>query len=149
MRKRLAVLAAVFCAIALVAGVAGAGIDFGQFVRGQLADQSTRLFGFSGPLEASSTRSITKEQAQADPSDLATVANTALQGPHDNDLWDCLPDGADPDLQSDGCVRMATLNDLTAEWTGGIFDAGGQHFYVSVQHNVSGSGTILDITGWR
>src|SRR6266545_4916929 len=75
--------------------------------------------------------------------------NTALQGPHDKDLWDCLPDGADPDLQSDGCVRLATLNDLTAEWTGGIFDASGKHFYVSVQHNVSGAGTILDITGWQ
>jgi hypothetical protein len=75
--------------------------------------------------------------------------NTPLQGPHDNDLWDCLPDGGDPDLQSDGCVRMATLNDLTAEWTGGIFDATGTHFYVSVQHNVSGMGTILDITGWK
>jgi len=75
--------------------------------------------------------------------------NTALQGPHNNDLWDCLPDGADPDLQSDGCVRMATLNDLTAEWTGGIFDASGKHFYVSVQHNISGAGTILDITGWQ
>ena len=33
MRKRLAVLAAVFCTIALVAGVAAAGIDFGQFVQ--------------------------------------------------------------------------------------------------------------------
>jgi secreted PhoX family phosphatase len=75
--------------------------------------------------------------------------NTALQGPHNNDLWDCLPDGGDPDLQSDGCVRIATLNDLTAEWTGGIFDASGEHFYVSVQHNVSGAGVILDITGWR
>jgi Alkaline phosphatase PhoX len=75
--------------------------------------------------------------------------NTALQGPHNNDLWDCLPDGADPDLQSDGCVRIGTLNDLTAEWTGGIFDASGQHFYVSVQHNISGFGTILDITGWK
>jgi hypothetical protein len=74
---------------------------------------------------------------------------TDLQGPHNNDLWDCLPDGGDPDLQSDGCVRIATLNDLTAEWTGGIFDAGGRHFYVSVQHNVGGSGVILDITGWR
>ena len=75
--------------------------------------------------------------------------NTALQGPHNNDLWDCLPDGADPDLQSDGCVRIATLNDLTAEWTGGFFDASGDHFFVSVQHNISGSGTILDITGWK
>ncbi len=74
---------------------------------------------------------------------------TPLQGPHNNDLWDCLPDGADPDLQSDGCVRMATLNDLTAEWTGGMFDASGGHFYVSVQHNISGAGTILDITGWK
>jgi hypothetical protein len=35
-----------------------------------------------------------------------------------DDLWDCLPDGTDPDLQSDGCIRIATLNDLTAEWTG-------------------------------
>jgi hypothetical protein len=75
--------------------------------------------------------------------------DTPLQGPHNNDLWDCLPDGADPDLQSDGCVRVATLNDLTAEWTGGIFDASGRHFYVSVQHNISGAGTILDITGWK
>jgi secreted PhoX family phosphatase len=74
---------------------------------------------------------------------------TALQGPHNNDLWDCLPDGADPDLQSDGCVRIATLNDLTAEWTGGMFDASGQHFYVSIQHNISDAGTILDITGWK
>jgi hypothetical protein len=57
---------------------------------------------------------------------------TALQGPHNDDLWDCLPDGMDPDLQSDGCIRIATLNDLTAEWTGGIFDADGRHFYVSV-----------------
>ncbi len=74
---------------------------------------------------------------------------TDLQGPHNNDLWDCLSDGSDQDLQSDGCIRIATLNDLTAEWTGGIFDASGKHFYVSVQHNVSGAGVILDITGWR
>jgi hypothetical protein len=74
---------------------------------------------------------------------------TDLQGPHNNDLWDCLPDGADPDLQSDGCIRIATLNDLTAEWTGGIFDASSRHFYVSVQHNITGSGVILDITGWK
>jgi secreted PhoX family phosphatase len=73
---------------------------------------------------------------------------TDLQGPHNNDLWDCLPDGTDPDLQSDGCIRIATLNDLTAEWTGGIFDASGRHFYVSVQHNITGTGVILDLTGW-
>ncbi len=74
---------------------------------------------------------------------------TDLLGPHNDDLWSCLPDGRDEDLMGDGCVRIATLNDLEAEWTGGIFDASGRHFYVSIQHNVSGTGTILDITGWR
>ena len=76
-------------------------------------------------------------------------AETTFETPHNNDLWSCLPDGADQDLLSDGCARIATLNDLTAEWTGGIFDATGTHFYVSVQHNISGKATILDITGWQ
>jgi secreted PhoX family phosphatase len=76
-----------------------------------------------------------------------------------NDLWDCLPDGTDDDTLSDGCVRIGTINDLgpagganegdPAEWTGGVFDATGAHFFVSIQHNMTGSGVILDITGWR
>ena len=66
-----------------------------------------------------------------------------------NDIWACLDDGADADDQSDGCVRVATLNDLTAEPTGGTFDKYGDHYYVSIQHNVTGHGVILDITGWR
>jgi Bacterial protein of unknown function (DUF839) len=76
-------------------------------------------------------------------------AETTFETPHNNDLWDCLPDGPDQDLLSDGCVRIATLNDLTAEWTGGTFDSTGKHFYVSIQHNISGEATILDITGWK
>jgi secreted PhoX family phosphatase len=66
-----------------------------------------------------------------------------------NDLWSCLEDGEDADTLSDGCARIATLNDLTAEWTGGVFDKYGAHFYVSVQHNITGHGVVLDITGWR
>jgi len=72
-----------------------------------------------------------------------------------NDLWDCLPDGNDVDLVSDGCVRVATLNDLEgtegdgAEWTGGTFDASGTRFFVSVQHNVTGHGVVLEVTGWQ
>jgi hypothetical protein len=76
-------------------------------------------------------------------------ADTTYLTPHNNDLWDCLPDGADDNLQSDGCVRIGTLNDLTAEWTGGIFDGSGKHFFVSVQHNITGKGVVLDITGWK
>jgi hypothetical protein len=68
-------------------------------------------------------------------------------GPN-NDLWDCLDDGADIDTLTDGCIRIGSLNDTTAEWTGGFFDASGKNFYVSIQHNISGYGTILKITGW-
>jgi hypothetical protein len=75
-------------------------------------------------------------------------ADTTFLKPHNNDLWDCLPDGMDEDLLSDGCLRIATLNDLTAEWTGGIFDSGGQRFWVSVQHNVTGKGIVLEVSGW-
>ena len=69
--------------------------------------------------------------------------------PRNNDLWDCLDDGDDEDNLSDSCIRVASLNDLTAEWTGGLFDASGKNFYVSVQHNITGHGVILKISGWR
>ena len=72
-----------------------------------------------------------------------------LSPPHNNDIWACLDDGDDADNQSDGCMRVATLNDLTAEPTGGTFDKNGDHYYVSIQHNITGHGVILDITGWR
>jgi len=75
-------------------------------------------------------------------------AETDFEGPHNNDLWSCLDDGTDNGLLSDGCLRIATLNDLDAEWTGGFFDPTGEHFYVSIQHNDTGKGLILDITGW-
>ncbi|HEX4998859.1 MAG TPA: alkaline phosphatase PhoX [Terriglobia bacterium] len=66
-----------------------------------------------------------------------------------NDLWACAEDGSDFDSLSDGCIRVATINDLNAEWTGGFFDPWGEHLYISVQHNVTGHGVILDIYGWR
>src|SRR5262245_20593739 len=72
----------------------------------------------------------------------------AVNSFRNDDIWDCLPEGADVDTLSDGCVRVATLNDLDAESTGGFFDPTGKHYYVSIQHNSSGFGTILDITGW-
>ena len=68
----------------------------------------------------------------------------AQGGDRNNDLWSCLEDGTDIDSLTDGCVRIGTLNDLDAEWTGGFFDPSGKHFYVSVQHNSSGFGTTYD-----
>jgi secreted PhoX family phosphatase len=69
--------------------------------------------------------------------------------PHNNDIWDCLDDGDDSDTLTDGCIRVMSLNDLTAEPTGGFFDGKGGHYYVSIQHNITGHGVILDVSGWR
>jgi hypothetical protein len=69
--------------------------------------------------------------------------------PRNNDIWSCLDDGDDADSLSDACIKVMTLNDLTAESTGGVFDASGKHYYVSIQHNITGHGVILDVTGWR
>jgi secreted PhoX family phosphatase len=69
--------------------------------------------------------------------------------PRNNDIWDCLDDGADENNLADACVRVITLNDLKAESTGGLFDADGDAYYFSVQHNVTGHGVILKVTGWR
>ena len=66
-----------------------------------------------------------------------------------NDIWSCLPDGTDDDLLSDGCGRIMSINDPTAETTGGIFNGNGSKYYVSIQHNISGKGLVLEITGWR
>lgn len=69
--------------------------------------------------------------------------------PFNNSIWACLEDGADVDTLTDGCIRIINLNDLKAESTGGLFDAKGKHYYFSVQHNVTGHGTILEISGWH
>jgi len=66
-----------------------------------------------------------------------------------NDIFSCLDDGPDANLLTDGCIRVLTLNDLNAETTGGVFDATGTRYWVSVQHNVTGHGVVLEITGWK
>jgi secreted PhoX family phosphatase len=77
-------------------------------------------------------------------------ADTTYQGSglgnHNNDLWMCAEDGADDDELADGCARIATLNDLDAERTGGIFDASGKRFFVSVQHPKTNHAVVMEIT---
>ncbi|MDH4275725.1 MAG: PhoX family protein [Gammaproteobacteria bacterium] len=69
--------------------------------------------------------------------------------PFNDSMWVCLEDGADADTLSDGCVRIATMNDFNTESTGGVFDASGKRFFFSLIHNVTGHGTILEVTGWK
>ena len=50
------------------------------------------------------------------------------------DIFACLRDGEDRDIKTDGCVRMASVVDPSAEPTGFVFDATGETAYVIVQH---------------
>ena len=67
---------------------------------------------------------------------------------HDNgDIWACLPDGADRDLKSDGCIRTMSVKDTGAEPTGLIFDASGRTAYLSIQHSDDGAMPKVDDYG--
>jgi secreted PhoX family phosphatase len=89
--------------------------------------------------------------------DGAVNAVTSLQPPQSelrgNDLWICLPDGADDDTQSDGCVRFASLRDTSSEPTGFIFLGSGEEAFVSLQHRsvdeANGRGSLLKISGFK
>lgn len=50
------------------------------------------------------------------------------------DVWACLQDGADIDQNTDGCVRVLSVRDASAEPTGFIFDGTGEVAYYIVQH---------------
>ncbi len=74
------------------------------------------------------------------------------------DIWACLPDGADRDLKSDGCVKMLSVMDTSAEPTGFTFSADGMTAYVNIQHsddtNVAkvddyGTDDVVVITGFK
>lgn len=51
------------------------------------------------------------------------------------DVWACLPDGKDRDIKSDGCARMLSVRDSSAEPTGFTFTADGKTAYLYIQHS--------------
>jgi len=73
------------------------------------------------------------------------------------DIFACLADGADRDIKTDGCVKMLSVKDSSAEPTGFIFSSDGTTAYVSIQHsddaampNSDGYATddVIKITGF-
>ncbi len=51
------------------------------------------------------------------------------------DVWACLPDGADRDIKTDGCVKILSVRDSSAEPTGFAFTGDGKTAYVHIQHS--------------
>lgn len=80
----------------------------------------------------------------AAPDNLAFQPNTGvmyvIEDRSDGDVWACLPDGADRDIKTDGCVKMLSIAVQGAEPTGFAFTPDGNTAYVSIQH---AGGTVL------
>ena len=78
---------------------------------------------------------------------------TELRG---NDLWICLPDGDDDDVQTDGCVRFGSIRDTSAEPSGFIFMGSGESAFVNIQHRAvndaagaGNHGALIKISGFK
>lgn len=95
-------------------------------------------------------------------------ANLAFQ-PYTNNLYlveerensgvfACLPDGGDRNSRSDGCLRVLSLKDRSAQLSGLVFFADGENALVSIQHSKDDGMPLFDdyptddvlfITGFR
>jgi hypothetical protein len=51
------------------------------------------------------------------------------------DIFACLPDGKDRDIKTDGCIKILSVKDSSAEPTGFKFTADGRTAYLSIQHS--------------
>ncbi len=63
------------------------------------------------------------------------------------DIWACLPDGADRDIKSDGCIKILSVKDSSAEPTGFFFTPDGKTAYVNTQHSDDSNMPMLDDYG--
>jgi hypothetical protein len=73
-----------------------------------------------------------------------TGIHYVIEDHKNGDIWACLPDGADRDLMSDGCIKVISVVDNTAEPTGFFFDPTGTTAYLSIQHSADAEGTEFD-----
>ena len=60
------------------------------------------------------------------------------------DVFACLPDGADRDIKSDGCIKILSVKDSSAEPTGFFFTDDGKTAYVSIQHSNDDNMPLFD-----
>jgi Bacterial protein of unknown function (DUF839) len=123
----------------------------------------------SAPLVANPTQRtvVVNRFVEGDP-DMNQPDNFAFQpktGNHyviedhpNGDIFACLPDGADRDIKTDGCVKILSVKDTSAEPTGFKFTADGKTAYLSIQHSSDGlmqkfddypTDDIIKITGFK
>ncbi len=123
----------------------------------------------SSPLTANATqrtvvvnRFVEGDQDMNQPDNFAFQPKTGnhyvIEDNPNGDIFACLPDGADRDIKTDGCVKILSVKDTSAEPTGFKFTADGKTAYLSIQHSDDTSmpkvddyatDDIIKITGFR
>lgn len=100
----------------------------------------------STPLSADETQAtVTVNRFVEGDADFNSLDNLAFQ-PHtgnlyviedhsNGDIFACLPDGKDRDIKTDGCVKVLSVKDQTAEPTGFEFFGNGKMAIVAIQHS--------------
>ena len=76
----------------------------------------------------------------------ATTTSSRTQPSRNDQVWACLPDGADTDTLSDGCVRVMNLKDGEAEFSGITFLADGKSFLIHLQHRTQAGRAVPGTT---
>ena len=123
----------------------------------------------SAPLTASATqrtvvvnRFVEGDQDMNQPDNFAFQPKTGnhyvIEDNPNGDIFACLPDGGDRDIKTDGCVKILSVKDTSAEPTGFRFTADGRTAYLSIQHSEDSSmpkfddyatDDIIKITGFK
>jgi secreted PhoX family phosphatase len=109
----------------------------------------------SAPLTASNTqRTVVVNRFVEGDTDFNSFDNLAFQPgsgnlyvieDHDNgDVFACLKDGSDRDIKTDGCIKVLSVKDSSAEPTGFIFSPDGRTAYVSIQHSDDTNMPLVD-----
>lgn len=70
-----------------------------------------------------------------------------IEDHRNGDIWACLPDGADRDIKTDGCVKVISVVDTSAEPTGFHFSPDGLTAYLSIQHSDDTNMDLVDDYG--
>ena len=109
------------------------------------------------PTEASDDRTIVINRFVEGDSDFNAFDNVAFQPKtgilyviEDNpngDIFACLPDKKDRNIKSDGCVKILSVRDSSAEPTGFKFDKSGEVAYFAIQHSDDTNMPLVDTDG--
>lgn len=103
----------------------------------------------SAPLTASATqrtvvgnRFIEGDQDMNQPDNCVFQPKTGnhyvIEDNPNGDIFTCLPDGADRNIKTDGCIKVLSVKDSSAEPTGVKFTADRRTAYLSIQHSSDG-----------